>query len=52
MKRKAVGIMENKNAQMLQFENVRTPKEAARIAPRFVLTKGANKPAGFEADPR
>lgn len=52
MKRKALGIIENKNPPMLQFENVRTPKEAARTAPQFVLTKGENKPAGFEADPR
>ena len=52
MKRNTLGIIEKKNAQILQFENVRTPKEAARMAPQFVLTKGENKPAGFEADPR
>lgn len=52
MKRKAVGMMENKNARIVQFAKVRTPKEAARMAPQPVLTKGENKPTGLEADPR
>ena len=54
MKRKHVGMIQSRNARILQSEKVRTQKEPARMGPQYVFTRGVTNSGGLEpeSDPR